>query len=48
VGDPVGTVLQFLQEVLRFFETLAPGGFGLVLIPLIAFGIVTIVITAKG
>lgn len=33
VGDPVGAVLQFLQEVLRFFETLAPGGFGLVLIP---------------
>jgi hypothetical protein len=48
MGDPVGAATQFLQEVLRFFETLAPGGFGLLLIPLIAFGVVTILVSRQG
>jgi hypothetical protein len=48
MGDPVGTAAHILQGIVAFFATLVPGGFGLILIPLIALGIVSILVSRKG
>jgi len=40
--DPVGAALHLLQSGVLFFLTLAPGGFGLLLIPLGALAIVSL------
>ncbi len=48
MNDPVGAALHLLQGAVDFFQMLAPGGFGLLLIPLIALGIVTIWVSRKG
>jgi hypothetical protein len=42
--DDVGTVFH---NVLTWFQTLTPGGFGLILIPLLILGVVTILVSRK-
>ena len=48
MDDPVDMVVQVLQSIVQFFQTLLPGGFGLILIPLILLGIVSILVSRKG
>jgi hypothetical protein len=48
MGDPVATAVHILQGIVAFFHTLVPGGFGLILMPLIALGFVSILVSRKG
>ena len=42
--DDVGTLFH---NVLTWFQTLTPGGFGLILIPLVILGVITILVSRK-
>ena len=44
IFDDVGNLFQ---DVLHWFETVAPGGFGLILIPLIILGTITILVSRR-
>ena len=45
--DPIGAIQDILNQIVGFFDSLAPAGMGLVLIPLIVFGIITIVAVTR-
>ena len=45
--DPIGAIQDVLNQIVAFFDSLAPAGMGLVLIPLILFGIVTIIVATR-
>jgi hypothetical protein len=34
MGDPIGTAVDLIHNVVHWFQTLVPGGFGVLLIPL--------------
>lgn len=36
--DPIGAALGLLQSVFAWFANLVPGGFGLILLPLLILG----------
>ena len=40
--DPIGAIIDILRGIVHFFETVAPGGFGLILIPLIILGVISL------
>jgi hypothetical protein len=42
LSDPIGALVDVLRAIVHFFETVAPGGFGLILIPLIILGVISI------
>ena len=42
MNDPIGALGDILRGVIHWFETVAPGGFGLILIPLGILGIISI------
>ena len=47
LGDFVNWIANTLQGILHWFQTVAPGGFGLILLPLIALGLITILVSRK-
>ena len=47
MGDPIATAFQLLQGGVQFFAGLAPGGFGLILIPLGALGLLSLLASRK-
>ena len=38
-------IASALQNIFHWFETLLPGGFGLILVPLIILGVITILVS---
>ena len=48
MGDPLDAVLRLMQDAVHFFQTLVPGGFGLLLIPLGALAIASLLAARKG
>ena len=47
LGDIVNWVVTLLHNVLHWFQTLTPGGFGLILLPLVALGLITIWVSRR-
>ncbi len=48
MADPVGSALHLVQSGFTFVQTLAPGGFGVLLIPLSVLGFLSYLATRKG
>jgi hypothetical protein len=44
IFDDVGNVIH---DILNWFQTVAPGGFGLILIPLIILGTITMLVSRR-
>ena len=42
MNDPIGAVADILQGIVHWFATVAPGGFGLILIPLAILGVISL------
>lgn len=42
--DDIGNAIR---NVFHWFETLLPGGFGLILVPLIVLGVITILVSRR-
>jgi len=42
LGDIINWVASVLSGILHWFQTLTPGGFGLILLPLIALGLISL------
>ncbi len=40
--DPIGTVVNFLHSVVVWFQGLAPGGFGLLVVPIAILGVLAL------
>jgi hypothetical protein len=47
LADIVDAIAAGVQNVLHWFQTLTPGGFGLILLPLIILGGITILVSRK-
>ena len=47
MGDPIGTVVNLLHDAFVWFQTLAPGGFGLLIIPLGALALVSLWVSRR-
>ena len=47
LGDIVNAVADTIHDIFHWFQTVAPGGLGLILLPLIALGVVTILVSRK-
>jgi hypothetical protein len=47
MSDPIGALGDLLSGVIHFFDTVAPGGFGLLLIPLGVLGVISILAARK-
>jgi hypothetical protein len=47
LSDIINGIANAIHDVVTWFQTVAPGGFGLILLPLIALGIVTILVSRK-
>jgi hypothetical protein len=47
MSDPIGALGDVLSGVIHFFDTVAPGGFGLLLIPLGVLGVISILAARK-
>lgn len=45
IADIIDWIATTLQSILHWFQTVAPGGFGLILLPLIFLGVVTILVS---
>jgi hypothetical protein len=43
----LGTIGDIAHNILVFFHDLVPGGFGLILLPLIALGIVSLLVARR-
>ena len=48
MADPVGSALHLVQSGFTFVQGLAPGGFGVLLIPLSVLGFLSYLATRKG
>ena len=42
MDDPIGSAANLLHTVVSWFQTLLPGGFGLLIIPLGALGLISL------
>ena len=42
VSDPIGAAGNLIHNVIVWFQTLAPGGFGLLIIPLGVFALISL------
>jgi len=47
MSDPIGALGDLLSGIIHFFDTVAPGGFGLLLIPLGVLGVISILAARK-
>jgi len=47
LADIINAVANTLHDIFHWFQTVAPGGFGLLLLPLIILGVVTILVSRK-
>jgi hypothetical protein len=47
IADVINWIATTLQSILHWFQTVAPGGFGLILLPLIALGVITILVSRR-
>ena len=47
LGDIVNAIANTLHDIFHWFQTVAPGGFGLILVPLIILGVITILVSRK-
>ena len=47
MGDPIGSTVDFLHSVFLWFQTLVPGGFGLLLIPLGILAIISLLVSRR-
>jgi hypothetical protein len=47
LADIVNAVANTLHDIFHWFQTVAPGGFGLLLLPLIILGGITILVSRK-
>jgi len=47
LGDIVNGAVNLVHDVFHWFQTLTPGGFGLILLPLIALGLITIWVSRR-
>lgn len=47
LGDIVNAIANTLHDIFHWFQTVAPGGFGLLLVPLIILGVITILVSRK-
>ncbi len=47
LGDIVDWIVNAFNGVIHWFQTLTPGGFGLILLPLIALGLISIWATRR-
>ena len=47
LADIVNAISRTLHDIFHWFQTVAPGGFGLILLPLIALGVITILVSRK-
>ena len=45
LADILNAIWHGIQNVLHWFQTLTPGGFGLILVPLIILGVITILVS---
>jgi hypothetical protein len=45
LGDVIGAVANFIHQVWVWFQTVVPGGFGLLLIPLAILALITILVS---
>jgi hypothetical protein len=42
MADPIGFVVGILESVVHWLQGIAPGGFGLILIPLAVLGVISL------
>jgi hypothetical protein len=42
MADPIGFVVGILEGIVRWLQGIAPGGFGLILIPLAVLGVISL------
>ena len=42
MDDPIGSAANLLHDVVAWFQSLLPGGFGLLIIPLGALGLISL------
>ena len=47
LGDILNAIANTLHDIFHWFQTVAPGGFGLILLPLIILGVITILVSRK-
>jgi hypothetical protein len=47
LADIVNTIANTLHDIFHWFQTVAPGGFGLILVPLIILGVITVLVSRK-
>jgi hypothetical protein len=47
LADIVNAIANTLHDIFYWFQTVAPGGFGLILLPLIILGAITIFVSRK-
>lgn len=47
LADIVNAIANTLHDIFHWFQTVAPGGFGLILLPLIILGVITVVVSRK-
>ncbi len=47
LSDIVNSIANLLHDIFHWFQTVAPGGFGLILLPLIFLGVITILVSRK-
>ena len=47
LSDIINSVANVIHDVVNWFQTVAPGGFGLILLPLIGLGIITILVSRR-
>ncbi|MFL5674283.1 MAG: hypothetical protein ACJ779_04705 [Chloroflexota bacterium] len=47
LGDIIGALGRTLHDIFQWFQTVAPGGFGLILLPLIGLGVITLLVSRK-
>jgi len=47
LSDIINGVANAIHNVVHWFQTIAPGGLGLILLPLIVLGVITIFVSRK-
>jgi len=45
LASMIDAIWSGIQSVFHWFQTLVPGGFGLILVPLIVLGVITILVS---
>ena len=47
LSDLINGVANIIHNVVHWFQTVAPGGFGLILLPLIGLDLITLYVSRK-